>query len=96
MMIEIAVVTNETGRFYTLTSEKAVMSVGVCRNFTTVCVHNAAAKLRRNLGGKVFHGSDALDLASKAYKSDAAKAMIEMVRQAERALVTPTMDATTN
>jgi hypothetical protein len=85
MMIEIAVVTNEAGRFYTLTSEKSVMSVGVCRNFTTVCVHNAAAKLRRNLGGKVFHGPDALDLASKAYKSDAAKAMIEMVRQAERA-----------
>ncbi len=95
-MIEIAVETNSAGRFYTLTSEKAVMSVGVCRSFTTVCVHNAAAKLKRNLGGKVFHGANALDLASAAYKSDAAKAMIEMVKQAERAFVTSPMDMTAN
>jgi hypothetical protein len=96
MMIEIAVETNGACRFYTLTSEKAVMSVGVCRNFTTVCVHNAAAKLRRNLGGKVFHGPDALDLASKAYRSSEAKAMIHAVQQAERAMSTASLSAVAN
>lgn len=96
MMIEIAATTTETRRYYTLTTEKMTMTVSVGKYCTHVCVHNAAAKLNRNLGGKVFHGANVLDLASAAYKSTASKAMIEMVRQAERALVTPPMDMTAN
>lgn len=62
------------------------MSISVCRFWVNVCAHNAAASLRRNLGGKVFHGADGLGQAAKAYKSGASKTMIEAVMQAEAAL----------
>lgn len=69
--------------------------MSVCRNYVSVCSHNAAAGLRRNLGGKTFHGADALDKALAAYKSSASKAMLEAVRSAEKALVgaVPAVDA---
>lgn len=86
MMIEIAMTETTVGRYYTLTTEKQTMSISVCRAWVNVCVHNAAASLRRNLGGKVFHGADGLGQAAKAYKSGASKAMIEAVMQAEAAL----------
>ena len=86
MMIEIAMTENSAGRHYTLSTEKQTMSISVCRFWVNVCAHNAAASLRRNLGGKVFHGADGLGQAAKAYKSGASKAMIEAVMQAERAI----------
>lgn len=86
MMIEIAVTENEAGRFYTLSTEKASMSIAVGRWCVHVCSLNAAAKLRRGLGGKVFHGPGALATAVRAYKSADCKAMIDAVIRAEQAL----------
>lgn len=85
-MIEIAVTENEAGRFYTLSTEKASMSIAVGRWCVHVCSLNAAAKLRRGLGGKVFHGPGALATAVRAYKSADCKAMIDAVIRAEQAL----------
>ena len=84
MMIEIAMTENSAGRFYTLTTDKQTMSIGVCSARVHVCAHNAMS--RRGLGGKVFFGADGLGQAVKAYKSGASKAMIEAVMQAEAAL----------
>lgn len=87
MMVEIAMKEHSAGRSYTLTCDGAGMSVSVCRSFVSVCFHNSAASLSRNLGGKVFHGASALDKASAAYKSGKARAMIGAVQQAERAIL---------
>lgn len=85
MDIAIACITNETCRFYTLATDKTSMSVSVCRHFLTVCSHNASARLRRNLGGRTFHGDPRATLseALAVYKSGAAKAMIQAVIDAE-------------
>ena len=85
MNIAIECTTNEGCRFYTLATDKHQMSVSVCRSYLSVCFHNAAASLNRNLGGKVFHGDTmkALNDALTAYKSEAAKAMIQAVIDAE-------------
>lgn len=86
MMIEIQMSETDGVRCYTLSSGKATLSVTIARHYVSVCSHNAAASLRRNMGGKVFHGADALAAAAAAYKSAASKAMIEAVQQSERAL----------
>jgi hypothetical protein len=86
MMIEIAVTETSTGRYYTLSTEKASMSISVGRWCVHVCSLNAAARLRRGLGGKVFHGPGALATAVRAYKSADCKAMIDAVIRAEQAL----------
>ena len=91
MMIEIAVTENEAGRFYTLSTGKASMSIAVGRHCVHVCSLNAAAKLRRGLGGKVFHGPDGLTEAARAYKSADCKAMIDAVIRAEQALAGATV-----
>ena len=85
-MIEIAVTENEAGRFYTLSTENASMSIAVGRWCVHVCSLNAAARLRRGLGGKVFHGPGGLTEAAGAYKSADCKAMIDAVIRAEQAL----------
>ena len=93
MMIEIAVTENEAGRFYTLSTEKASMSIAVGRHCVHVCSLNAAAVTwrRRGLGGKVFHGPGALQEATRAYKSADCKAMIDAVIRAEQALAGATV-----
>ena len=93
MMIEIAMTENVAGRFYTLSTGKASMSIAVGRHCVHVCSLNAAAVTwrRRGLGGKVFHGSDALTSAARAYKSADCKAMIDAVIRAEQALAGATV-----
>ena len=91
MMIEIAVTENEAGRFYTLSTENASMSIAVGRWCVHVCSLNAAARLRRGLGGKVFHGPGGLTEAAGAYKSADCKAMIDAVIRAEQAFAGATV-----
>ncbi len=84
MQIMIAMTENPSGRFYTLSTEKAAMSVSVMRTWVSVCSHTSTAAINRNLGGRVFHGANALSAAIAAYKSSASKAMLEAVQHAEQ------------
>lgn len=84
MNILIAMTESPTGRFYTLSTDKATMSVSVMRTWVSVCAHTSAAAINRNLGGRVFHGANALSAAIAAYKSGASKAMLEAVQRAEQ------------
>jgi hypothetical protein len=60
------------------------MSVSVMRTWVSVCAHTPTAAINRNLGGRVFHGDNALSAAIASYKSSAAKAMLEAVQRAEQ------------
>ena len=84
MQIEITMTENAAGRFYELATEKGAMSVSVCKWYVSVCAHNSAAAINRNLGGRVFHGPDALATAIASYKSGASKVMLDAVMSAER------------
>lgn len=76
----------EGGRVYSLSTDKAAMTVTVSDRggYVQACVDNAAARTVRFATGKVFHGADALDKAIEAYKSGACKEMLRVVQDAEK------------
>lgn len=86
MNIALSVEATKTGRFYTLSTDKAAMTVYVSETgYVQACVDNASARVNRFGTGKVFHGANALSAAIAAYKSGACKAMLEAVRHEENA-----------
>lgn len=81
MNIALNVEATKTGRFYTLSTDKAAMTVYVSdlAGYVQACVGHRIGT------GKVFHGANALCAAIAAYKSSACKAMLEAVQHEENA-----------